>query len=166
MHHIGPKTIIQALPSITTPEVGNERSGNVFSYGVSNNVILNDAPRSGQSWNLESIYFSFPQATQLKPWEFSTTEFSVQFFINLKIGSRTVAEQIFKFGETKEGQRLNPVGNLEAFSPNVVYPAESIAIEYKLQMIIGLGFEINPTKIKHTTGEGAQAIISYTQDSR
>jgi len=147
----GPKTLVQTLAGLE-----------IFSPGApaktkdSKTVTINTAPKAGQLWKLESIYFEFPSAVHAANAEKGEP---IQFRIKVTTGGITIAKQTFDTTAPQGtgNSKYALVGNLEAFYRNAIYPGQDITITWEL--------EFPGPEAPFATAETlvGQAILTYTQ---
>jgi hypothetical protein len=117
------KSIYTSLPSI---------KNKIPSHTASNEKQINDAPRAGQHWQIQSVFFNFPKAEKTEAIIIVGGE--AEFIIQLLIGGLIVAEQ--KFLETAPATAsstpMRLVGSLEPFVPAIVNPGQDVTIAYSL----------------------------------
>lgn len=126
MQSFGPKTIqLQGtnLEAVNTKNVATKL------------ITVNDAPRAGQAWGIDSCYFNFPVAKKSNEDILTGLPLEQIFFINMSVGGLEVATQEFiERGKTNEPEiresRIPATGSLEPITPTSVYPGQSLEIEY------------------------------------
>lgn len=151
---IGPKSITQALKSLEI--VGPPIKPTILEQTSS--VIFNTAPRAGQTWKIEGCYFEFPQA--IKETFLIEEGQNFEFTIEMLVGGIVTSKQIFlTFCPPNTQERWPLVGNLEAFSPPVVYPGQSIEVKTKLN------FQSSSAGGEALLHPG-RVVVTYSQTSR
>ena len=122
------KTIRVSAPNVSTNYVAKPA---VYEKSY---TLSFDGPRVGQTWQIDSAYFSFPAKARFLSF---TNQSPLSFGIRLRVGGQEIAEQVFTASISKEAeesaeheQAIPFVGNLEAFAPPVAYPGEGIELEY------------------------------------
>jgi hypothetical protein len=148
LREYGPKSLYIPAPRVVT------FSGNNTSHSVSPNT----GPHAGQQWRIDSIFFRFPESEKSKTVEKIEAEIKeVSFTIVALVNGQKRAEQVFKeSGQLKTitaatGFKL--VGALEAFTPIIIGPGETLTVEYEV--------ESNDASIQLSSGQG-EIVITYT----
>lgn len=148
----GPKTIQLAAPNIEAlfPKVEAEKE-----------LVVNTAPRAGQSWNIENVFFTFPGAEK-NPDETTSGPTEFEFEIKMFIGGLEVASQKFlEAGQRGPSEGKTPfhvLGSLEPFAGATVYPGQDIRFLYRI--------EKNGTKDAMVTGFNAKIVVNYSLNAR
>lgn len=135
MRTYGPKTI-----QITAPNIGTGVNKNV----VRNVVTANDAPRAGQQWNIDSVYFNFSEAQKTNENVLAGLPLEQKFIISMSLGGVTVATQeIIERGKTDTPEvvesAIPALGALEPITPAILYPGMNLGIEYRVSKNLGPG---------------------------
>lgn len=142
----GPLSLQIAVPNLVTP---------ALKFETFREFLVNTAPKAGQHWAIENVYFSFPLA--FKAVEAAVSE-SVEFELEIAmfIGSLEVASQKFlELGQRGEAEgAFHAQGSLEPFIPATVFPGQ--AINFKIRVAT------NNTLSSMGTGQGGKMIMSYS----
>lgn len=125
---IGPKTARLSCPSIDTFGVNK--------FVGSNSVALNDAPRAGQAWEIQSVYYSFPEASRNNKNLFTGLKLQFTFSIALILAGVEIASQEYlenqNSNEPKEEEKIpmHILGSLEPRSPAMLFAGMGLAFNY------------------------------------
>jgi hypothetical protein len=149
----GPRTLVQQLPGI---KIGAPAKPEIRK--ASGATVLNDSPRAGQSWEVQGIYFEFPEANKTWGGQIGSTGNSeFEFIIQLVIGGVICAKQIFVAISTvtdPEETAWPLVGNMESFQANTVYGGQTVEIRTEIKLINNVSGGFVETKV-------GKVILSY-----
>jgi hypothetical protein len=127
MPEIGGKTIHLTVPKFSI--IALEKPS---VLGKALGIPFNEAPRAGQSWRVDSVYYSL-NLLKANHGAVGTAEMILEIFAY--IGNQSFASQVFLEGQIKPGQEVEEprIGTLEAYAPPTLYPGQEGQVNLGIQ---------------------------------
>lgn len=149
MMTVGTRQIVMGCPNIETK---------LNTPNAQNSVTANDAPRSGQQWAISSVAFKFPNAQHNNFNAIANLELEFTFAITLVVNGVQVASQEFlensrAVNEGSKEFKMHILGSLEPFAPAIVFPGQSLIVEYAVGM--------NTLTANIASGQGGLVVVTY-----
>lgn len=130
---------------------------------VLTSLQINDAPRVGQFWQVTGVTFSFPAAEKTNKI-LKTGKANLEYLVRLRLFAGTAERANQTIAESVKGASVvaeeglvatSPFicnGNLESFSPLILFPGESLSLEIEAELIA------SQRQLTHP-GVGGEALI-------